>query len=405
MTRRAGLLAGLTVADFGWAVAGPVLGRFLAHHGADVIKIESNTRLDPTRMSPPFAGEKPSRNASGYYDQHNAGKRSVTINLKHLEGRRIARRLALWADVVNENFAVGVMDELGLGYESLKADRADLIMVSASMQGQSGPHALHPGLGVTLQGLVGICHLTGWPDREPVGTGQPYTDTLSSWLAGAALMAVLDYRRRTGAGAHVDFSQFEGAVHGLAPGLLHEQLGGVRHVRQGNASSTKVPHGVYACAGRDRWCAITVESDDEWRALASVIDFQIAGTALEQQEITWRARHAPEIDAAIEGWTRRRDPLSVQTELQAAGIAAYIVTTSRDLYEDRQLAARGHFVLRDHPRMGEHFYEMPPFRLDEHEIVVKRSALIGEHTDDVLSSCLGMTAAEIAAARETGALT
>src|SRR6185369_6562665 len=216
--KRKGLLAGLLVCDFGWAVAGPVLSRFLAHHGATGIKIESNTRLDGTRLSTPFRG-KPSRNNSGYFDQHNAGKLGITLDLKHPEGKRLARLLALKADLVNENFVPGVLDDLGLGYESLRRDRPDIIMISSSAQGQDGPNARAPGLGVTLQGLVGLAHLTGWPDRVPVGTGEPYTDTLVVWTAGTALMAALDYRRRTGQGMHIDLSQFEIVAHVLAPGL------------------------------------------------------------------------------------------------------------------------------------------------------------------------------------------
>lgn len=403
MSRRPGLLSGLTVADFGWAVAGPVVGRFLAHHGATVVKIESNTRLDATRMSPPFA-HGPNRNGSGYFDQHNAAKKSVTINLKHPEGQRIARRLALWADVVIENFAPGVMDRFGLSYASLRAERPDIIMLSSSMQGQTGPHASHPGLGVTLQGLVGLCHLTGWPDREPVGTGQPYTDTLAAWVGGIALMAALEYRRRTGRGSHIDLSQFEATVHFLAPGLLHEQLTGTRHIRRGNASDIRFPEGVYPCRGNDRWCAITIETEAQWQALAEIIGYRAGDVPPAAQDLEWRRCRAPEIERAISAWTSSREAVEVQEVLQSRGIPAYVVATSRDLFEDRQLAARGHFVERDHPVMGPHLYEMPPFRLQEHEVTVARSPLIGEHTDEVLINYLGMTAEEAAAARQAGAL-
>jgi len=399
--KRKGLLAGLLVCDFGWAVAGPVLSRFLAHHGATVIKIESNTRLDGTRLSTPFRG-KPSRNNSGYFDQHNAGKLGITLDLKHPEGKRIARRLALKADVVNENFVPGVLDELDLGYESLRRDRPDLIMISSSAQGQDGPNARAPGLGVTLQGLVGLAHLTGWPDRLPVGTGEPYTDTLVVWTAGTALMAALDYRRRTGQGMHIDLSQFEIVAHVLAPGLLHEQFTGARHARMGNASLARAPEGVFPCAGDDRWCAISVENDAQWRALAGVIG--LAASPSDGQDLAWRRAHNEALERAIADWTCTREVEQVENALFAARVPAHRVATGKDIMEDAQLAARGHWVKRDHPSMGEHLYEMPPFRLDEHAIHVGRSPRIGEHTDEVLANVLGLGKEEIEAARAKGAL-
>jgi benzylsuccinate CoA-transferase BbsF subunit len=399
---RPGLLAALTVADFGWAVAGPVLGRFLAHHGATVIKIESNSHLDAGRASTPFAG-RPSRNRSGFFDQHNAGKQSVTINLQRPEGRALARRLALACDVVNENFAPGVMDRLGLGYKELSAERPELVMVSQSMQGQTGPHAGHPGFGTTLQGLVGLCHLTGWPDREPVGTGEPYTDTVAPILAGTALMAALAYRRRTGRGTHVDLSQFEALAHVLAPALLHVQVSDEPHVRRGNAGWSRAPEGVYPCSGRDRWCAISVNTDEQWRSLAALIGFS-ADLPPDRQDLAWRRANLEAIERSISAWTSTRDPLAAQAALQAAGVPGYIVANAHDLVVDHQLRARGHFVPREHPAMGEHEYELPPFRLKEHAVVVARSPLIGEHTDAVLTGLLGMSEAEIVAAREAGAL-
>jgi benzylsuccinate CoA-transferase BbsF subunit len=397
-----GLLSGLTVADFGWAVAGPMLSRFLAHHGATVIKIESNTRLDATRIATPFRG-KPNRNSSGYFDQHNAGKLSVTFNLKHPEGARLARRLALAADVVNENFVPGVLEKYGLGYAALSAERPDLIMISSSAQGQTGPNARAPGLGVTLQGLVGLAHLTGWPDRNPVGTGEPYTDTLVAPAAGAALMAALDYRRRTGRGMHIDLSQFEIVTHVLAPGMLHEQLAGARHSRLGNASLARAPEGVFACQGEERWCAVSVENDAQWGALADLIGYA-GDTPRARQDLAWRMQRREELEGAIAAWMRGRDVAEAQEQLQARGIPAYGVSSNEDVMADPQLAARGHWVERDHPVMGAHLYEMPPFRLEEHAVRVGRAPLIGEHTEQVLSEVLGMDREEIAAARAAGAL-
>jgi benzylsuccinate CoA-transferase BbsF subunit len=406
MNARRGLLSGITVADFGWAVAGPMLSRLLAYHGARVIKIESNTRLDTTRIAPPFQG-KPSRNTSGYFARQNASKQSLTLDLKHEEGKRVAKRLALAADVVNENFMPGVLEKAGLDYASLSRERPDLIMMSSSAQGQDGPHARHPGLGVTLQGLVGLGHLTGWPDRDPVGPGEPYTDSLVVGLAGAALVGALDYRRRTGKGMHVDLAQFETVAHVLAPALLHEQLSGVRHTRIGNASLARAPEGVYACRGEERWIAISVDDDAQWQSLAALIGYPASGicpASAADQDLAWRFANAAALEAAIAAWTRDREMLDAERLLQQHGIPAHCVASGEEVVNDAQLAARSHWVEREHPAMGRYAFEMPPFRLAEHDIRVERSPLIGEHTDQVLKNMLNMSDEEIAAAREAGAL-
>ena len=295
------------------------------------------------------------------------------------------------------------MSDLGLDYATLRSKRADIIMVSASMQGQTGPHAGHPGLGVTLQGIVGLCHLTGWPDRDPVGPGTPYTDTLAPWVAGVALMAVLDHRRRTGNGAHIDISQLEATAEFLAPALIHEQMTGIAHDRRGNDSPARAPEGAYPCLGTDRWCAISICDDSQWSSLKQIIGFT-SSDSIRGEPLDWRLANREAIDEAVSHWTSTRTTTEVQELLQSHGIAAYVVATGQDIFEDKQLAARGHFVARDHPTMGEHLYESPPYRLSEHEVVVERAPLLGEHTDEILASCLGMSQREIDEAREAGAL-
>jgi benzylsuccinate CoA-transferase BbsF subunit len=159
---------------------------------------------------------------------------------------------------------------------------------------------------------------------------------------------------------------------------------------------------VYPCAGEDRWCAISACDDKQWATLATLIGF--ASNAGESQDLDWRLANQDRIDDAITAWTSTRAVEEVEAELQSHGVPAHAVLTSRDLFSDVQLAARGHFVERDHPAMGPHLYEMPPYRLQEHAVVLERSPLLGEHTDDILGKCLGMTPAEIAEARESGAL-
>ena len=220
-----GALDGVKVADFAWAVAGPLVTKMLAVHGATVVKVETNHRLDGTRVGPPFRG-KPSRNGSAYYTDINPGKLSITLDLRKPEALAVAKRLCRWADVVNENFSPGIMARWGLGYDDLAVEKPSTIMLSSSMQGADGPHAKHPGIGATLGALVGVNHFTGWPDAEPVGVARPYTDTIAPWFGAAAVLAALEHRDRTGEGQHIDLSQYEATMHMIAPALLDHTLNG-----------------------------------------------------------------------------------------------------------------------------------------------------------------------------------
>ena len=193
-------LAGVRVVDFSWAVAGPVTTKLLALFGAEVIKIESRVRIDGGRLGTPFLEGKPGINKSGYFANHNTSKRSIRLDLSKPEAKEIAKRLAAVADVVAESFSAGVIERHGLGYEELCKVKADLVMISLTMQGQTGPFASHVGFGRTLAGLAGFDHLTGWPASNPAGPNQPYTDLVVPWFAASAVVSALRRRDRTGQG-------------------------------------------------------------------------------------------------------------------------------------------------------------------------------------------------------------
>ena len=226
MTQRAAALDGVKVADFAWAVAGPLVTKMLAVHGATVVKVETNHRLDGTRVGPPFRG-RASRNGSAYYTDINPGKLSVTLDLRKPEALAVAKRLCRWADVVNENFSPGIMARWGLGYDDLAVEKPSTIMLSSSMQGADGPprqaprHRRDPG-----GALWASNHFTGWPDAEPVGVARPYTDTIAPWFGAAAVLAALEHRDRTGEGQHIDLSQYEATMHMIAPALLDHAVNG-----------------------------------------------------------------------------------------------------------------------------------------------------------------------------------
>ena len=204
-------LEGIKVADFGWILVGPITGKLLADYGADVIKIEGRKRIDLLRTTRPFKDSTPGENRAGDFNQYNTSKRSLALNLAHPKGKEVAKRLVAWADIVSENFAGGAMERMGLGYEELKKVKTDIIMLSTCMQGQTGPHANHPGFGFHLAALSGFNSIVGWPDRFPAGVG-PYTDFTAPRFNVLAILAALDYRNRTGKGQHLDMSQYESGV-------------------------------------------------------------------------------------------------------------------------------------------------------------------------------------------------
>ena len=204
---------GLRVADFAWVGVGPLVSKYLADHGAEVIRIESMTYPETLRRVGPFVDDAPGVDNSGYYANFNSSKLCMSVNLKHERGPEMVKRLIAQCDVVTESFTPGIMARFGLDYEFLKQIRPDLVMISMPLYGQTGPWASYMGYGHVLQAASGINHLTGWPDGPPIGTGVAYTDFLVPHLAATALIAALDYRRRTGIGQYIDFGQKIGRAH------------------------------------------------------------------------------------------------------------------------------------------------------------------------------------------------
>ena len=406
-----GALDGVKVADFAWAVAGPLVTKVLAVHGATVVKVETNHRLDGTRVGPPFGG-KPSRNRSAYYTDINPGKLSITLDLRKPEGVEVAKRLCRWADVVNENFSPGIMARWGLGYDDLAAENPSIIMLSSSMQGADGPRATHPGLGATLGALVGINHFTGWPDAEPVGVARPYTDTIAPWFGAVAVLAALEHRDRTGEGQHIDLSQYEATTHMIAPALLDHTVNGASPGRVGNASPGAAPHGAYRCrasedapdGGQGEWVAIAVTSEEQWAGFKRALEGEAWVEEERFQTALGRVAAGEEIDALVEAWTSRRTADEAAALLQAQGVPAAEVADGRILHADPQLAHFGTLAKVDHSRIGPHHVTHPAFRLSETPAAIGQGALISEHTEHVLKDFLGLSDADYAALEGSGVL-
>jgi crotonobetainyl-CoA:carnitine CoA-transferase CaiB-like acyl-CoA transferase len=340
------------------------------------------------------------------YDGLNVGKQNVTLNLKHPDAVALVRRLVVeWADAVAENYAPRAMKGFGLDYDTLAGIKPDLVMISACLNGQTGPHKDYPGFGGQGAALSGYNWLTGWPDLEPVGPYATITDSLAPRYVAAALAAGLHYRARTGRGVYLDVSQVETGTWTLAPWLLAAQTDAVFGARDGNRSERAVPHGAFPCLDEgevgDRWVAIACWSDDEWARLATIIG--VDDPSLESLEA--RRTRVDEVEAAVSAWTRDRSRAEVADLLQRERIEAVPIQDFGDVYHDEQLAAREHFVPLTHPFMGAGLYERNGFRLSDAPSGYDRAGpTLGQDNDWVLGELLGLTTDEQVRLRAEGAV-
>lgn len=401
-----GPLAGIRIADFCWVGAGSYTTKLLADQGADVIKIESRAKVDGIRLSPPFAGGQMGVNRSGYFADRNTSKRSCTIDLKTDEGRKLARELVAQSDVVANNFTPGVMERFGLGWDDVRALNPSAVYLAMSMQGDSGPERDYLGYGLTISALVGLHGLTAMPGELPVGTGTNYPDHIPNPCHAAfAVLAALRHVRRTGRGQYVDLAQTEATIATLGPAMLEYGVNGRDRQPVGNRHARYAPHGVYPCAGEDRWIAIVVTSDDQFRALVDTLELP-AELATELGSQSARRRAADRLDELIAARTRTEDPVDLAEALQRAGVAAGPVHDAQGVVDtDAQLAARSHWVRLQHEEMGETLYNALPFRLSRTPIELSVQApMLGEHTEEVCREVLGLDDDRIRELVEQGVL-
>jgi crotonobetainyl-CoA:carnitine CoA-transferase CaiB-like acyl-CoA transferase len=397
-------LAGIRVADFTWVWAGPFCSLQLAHLGAEVIRVESASRTCVTRLLPPWPDGQPGVNRSGYFNQYNQGKRSVALNLKEPDAMAVARDLIRKSDIVVENFAAGVFARMGFGYDDCRALKPDVIMISLSGYGATGPDSEYVSYGPAQVPLSGFSSVTGYRGWRPMHIGVSYGDPTAGLQGATAVLAALIHRRRTGAGQFIDLSQWESTMALLPEAILAETMTGRAPERDGNHDTAWAPHGIYRCAGADRWVSIVAASDAEWHALAAVVDPALRSDARFTTAAA-RKQNEDELDAAITTWTVVHSPEEVRDLLQAAGVAAFPAMNAKDLHDDPHLGSRDYFVELPHAEVGTRRHMGIPFRLHGTPVEVWRAApCLGEDTDYVLRDVLGYDAERIAALRSAGAL-
>jgi benzylsuccinate CoA-transferase BbsF subunit len=389
-------LSSIKVLDFTTTVLGPTTTRYLADHGATVVKVESMAHPETTRVAGPYSTDGPTLDNSGYFATHNASKLSITVNMQKPGARELVERLINWADILIESFAPGVMHNWGLSYEEVRKIKPDIIMASTCLQGQTGPRSPHRGYGQMASAIAGYFELTGWPDSDPTGPYSAYSDFIDWNYLLISILTALDYRRRTGKGQYLDQSQLESSLQFLIPAILDFEVNKNIATRVGNRDLNAAPHGAYRCLGEDNWCAIAVTNDDEWEVFCTVLGNPDWTKDEKFQTLESRKQHEDALDRMIEQWTIGRVADEVMNMMQSAGVPAGVVQNAEDLFNDPQLKHRGHFEVLDHPEMGPYRITTSAFHLSRTENKPTSPApMFGEHTQMVLKEFLEMSDEEI----------
>jgi len=377
------LLEGIRVIDITVYVTGPITTQALADCGAEVIKIETQSRR--ARIGAAVGGTARYPN--------DTGKLSVSINFSTPRGLELAHSLIAQSDIVVENMAGGALARRGLGYEDLKKIKPDIIMLSSCIQGQTGPHSEHAASGYKLSALTGYNHITGWPDQAPTYVGA-YTDWIAPRYNVIAIMAALDYRRRTGKGQFLDMSQYETGIQFMSPLILDSAVNKREANREGNKHHYAAPHNAYRCIGEDRWCVIAVFNDSEWQSFCEVIGNPSLANDPKFTTVLKRKENEEELDRLVNEWTIKYTPQVVMALMQEAGVAAGIVENVEDQMErDPQLKHRRFFWEAEPPETGtiptpvENSYRL--------SLRIREDPGLGEHNEYVFKDILGLSEKEI----------
>jgi len=387
------ILHNIRILDFSWVLAGPYATRILADFGAEVLKVQ------------PLLPEAEDKFSRGYYNTWNRNKLGITLNLNKPKGVAIAKRLVGISDAVVENFTPRVMANWGLDYENLKKVKPDLIMLSMSTMGNTGPWRDYVGFGPTIQAFSGITYLTSFLGKPPLGLGTSYADHIAGLLACLALLGALEYRRRTGEGQYIDVSQVEAMASLLGSAILEYVVDSREVEPVGNGSTEAAPHGVYRCRGDDRWCAIAVFTDEEWQGFKRALGNPPWAEDRKFATLTSRLKNSEELNRLVEGWTKKRTAEEVMALLQGQGVAAGVVQDASDLANDPQLKERGFFVELDHPELGKTISDAVPIRLSDTSARYTRAApILGQDNDYVYEELLGLSDDEVAGLRQQGVI-
>ena len=407
-------LTGLRILGLTQVAVGPYATMLLGFMGAEVIKVESCSRMDisrgEARPAPDsnglYPGGKPGErpwNRTGHYVHRNGNKLSLTLDLATARGKALLLQLVTVCDVLIENYRASVMDRLGLGYDVVSQANPQLIYVKISSQGSTGPEKDYGSLGSTLEQTAGLASITGYDADHPLMSNETFPDPVVGVLAVGALMAALRQRRKTGQGMFVDLSQREATATILGDAIVDYALTGRVSRPMGNRHPLRAPQGVYPCLGDDMWLAISVGSESEWQSLCRAIDRPELTQDARFATVLARRDHQDELDPILSAWTQTRDHYHAMHLLQAHGVPAGAVLKGGETIVDPHLEARGFWDTVDHPEVGAYRQVSTPWRLSKSPRRTTRpSPGLGEHNHYVLGDLLKLSTQEIAELERQG---
>ncbi|HEY8491945.1 MAG TPA: CoA transferase [Dehalococcoidia bacterium] len=400
-------LEGIRILDLTMVWAGPFATRLLGDMGAEVIKVEAARAWDLLRILGLQPRETPEIwNKSAYFAHNNRNKYACTLDLTHQRGRELLLRLVAASDVVIENYRADVLERLGLGYETLRSARPDIILVSMPAHGATGPEAGGIAYGTHVEQLSGLASLTGYPDDpQPYKSGIAYGDPWAGTTAAAAVLAALLYRRRTGKGQRIEVAHREALTNVIGEYVLAYAMDGRQPPFLGNRHPLHAPHGVYPCAGDDQWVAVACESDEEFRRLCDAIGRPELAEDPRFATEAARLQHQDELDDAVRAWTSGRDHYQAMHQLQAAGVTAGAVLSVPEVHQDPHLRARGFWEPVAHPGFATWDVDGVAWRLSRTPAHIRLPApRFGEHNDYVFRTLLGLSDEEIIALEREGVI-
>ena len=404
MTKMA--LEGIKVADFSWFGAGPICAENLARFGATVVRVESEAHVDGLRSVMPFATGKTGYNVSGYFNNYNAGKLDLTLNLNNAHALELSHRLIAWCDIFITNQTNRMVERWGFTYDALRKINPEIIAVYQPMQGIDGPHKDFFGFGAVLNPITGYNELSGFPNRPPMGLGTNYPDyVINPGHTLVGILAALRYKKRTGKGQRVELAQLESSVAPLAPAVMDYMSNGRIETRSGNRLPHASPHGAFRCKDgmwedkpEDRWIAFGIFDDVQWRGLVNAMSAPAWASDAKFATLDARKQHEDELDTHVTAWTLEHTAEELMVLLQSKGVPAGVVQNARDVLDaDEHLKARGYYQYLDHPETGRSAYDGAPFVLSKTPGTLRCPApLLGQDNEYVCKEILGMSDDEIA---------
>jgi len=397
-------LEGVRVMDLTQVFAGPTCTRILADLGAEVIRLESPSRLDVTRnlIHVDNDGQELPWERALYFTIRNAGKKEIVVDLGQPRGRELIAGIIAQSDVVAESFTPRVMRAFELDYEHVRQIKPDIVMISLSGYGQDGPQADWSAYGMGLEPASGVSQVTGYRGDAPLRSGLSFTDPYSGFVGAGAVLAALHYQRRTGKGQYIDLSEQEAAIPLVGAALMDFAMNGRLPERLGNRSPWAAPQGCYRCQGDDDWIVISIENDEEWAALCEATGHAEWAADARFADATGRRQHHDELDELIEGWTREQDHYEAFHVLQRAGVRSAPVLNGKEALLDPHFRARGQYDIVDQPHMGKRpVGRHLAAKFETFEASAQGPApTLGQHNREVLGGLLGVSDEELAALEE-----